>query len=103
MIKKLLYDFNATDIVHKPIETMSSPFTNILGSAFWLIPIGFIAVALYVKTKTPVVSSVWIIGSCLLLGSGNLFSTAPEMSQVFFLFAILGFVGLFVSMYMMKK
>jgi hypothetical protein len=93
---------NGSELINNPLNTITSVFTNIIGSAFWLIPIGAIAVALYVKTKQPVVSSVWLIASCLMLGSGNLFVDAPEMAIVFYLFAGIGFVGLILNIYLMK-
>ena len=93
---------NGSELLNNPFQTVFSPFTDILGSMFLLVTIGAIAVALYVKTKTPVVSSVWLICSCLMLGSGNLFIDSPQMAMIFYLFAGLGIVGLVVSIYLMK-
>ena len=94
---------NGSELINSPWDTIFSPFNDILGGSFWLVPIGFIAVALYVKTRTVAASSVWLMGSCLILGSGTIFSSYPEMSFVYYLFAVLGLVGVIVSMLFMKK
>jgi len=93
---------NGSELINNPWDTIFSPFSDILGGSFWLIPIGFIAVALFVKTRTVAVSSVWLMSSCLILGSGTIFSSYPEMSFVYYLFAVLGLVGVIVSMFIKK-
>jgi len=94
---------NGTELTEKPLDTIMTTFTDILGSAFWLIPIGIIAIALYIKTKNFTASSVWLMASTAILGSSNLFADHPEMSFLYYALTIMGFVGTVVSIYLMKK
>lgn len=89
---------NATELINNPWETIFSPFEDII-PGFWLIPIGVIAVALFIKTRSITVSSIWLFASCIMLGSGNLFVNNPEIAFVYFLFAVFGFIGVIVSLY----
>ena len=94
---------NSSDLLTDPIDTIMSTFTDILSSAFWLIPIGFIAVALYIKTKEVTAVSIWLLGSCLLVGSANLFGEYPQMAFVYYIFAVIGLVGTILSIWLMNN
>jgi len=94
---------NGTDLLNNPWETVFSPFTGYLGHGFWLVPISFIAIALYVKTRDTTAASVWLLASTLILGSSNLFTGQPEMAFIYYVFTTLGIVGVIVSIYFMKR
>jgi len=94
---------NGTDLINHPWNTTFKAYTDLLGSAFWLIPVSFIAVALFIKTRNPVLVSAYMLGSGLLLSSGNIFLGHPEMAFVYMVFTALGLVGLIVSIFFMKK
>ena len=94
---------NGTDLLDDPWGTVFSPFTEYFGSGFWLVPIAFIALALYVKTRDTTVASIWLLSSSLILGSSNLFVGQPEMAFVYYIFTSLGIVGVIVSIYFMRK
>jgi len=94
---------NGSDLIDNPLDTMMSPFTDIIGSAFWLIPIGFIGLALYIKTRNFTATSIWLMASCSILGTSNLFVDHPEMSFLYYVVSILGLVGTVISVYLMKK
>lgn len=94
---------NGTDFINNPWVTTFSPFTDLFGTGFYLIPISFIAIALFIKTRNPVLVSAYMIASGMLFGSGNIFVGFPEMSLVYYLFAGLGLVGLVVSLFFMRK
>jgi len=94
---------NGSELTNQPLNTIFSIFTDILGSAFWLVPVGFIAIALYIKTKEFTASSVWLMASTAILGSSNLFTDHPEMSFLYYVLTIIGFVGTVVGIYFMKK
>lgn len=91
-------NINGSEILEKPWDSFFSRFTDIFGYSFFLIPIGFIALALYLKTRNVTVVSVWLMGSCSLLGAG-IFTMYPTMGFVYFLFAIIGFVATIFSIY----
>jgi len=61
-----LYASPSSDFTDNPWDTTFEPFIDLFGNAFYIIPIGFIALALYMKTRSPLISSVWILLSCLL-------------------------------------
>jgi len=88
---------NGSELIENPIETLTSPFTDLLGMAFWLIPICFIGVALFIKTKSPEIVSCYMIAVGVLLSGAGIFTDYPEMSYVFAVFTALGLVGLFMS------
>ena len=94
--------WNASDIISNPWNTTWSPYTGLLGNAFWLIPVSFIAVALYIKTRNPVTVSAYMLGSGVLLASGNIFLGTPEMATVYWVFAVLGLVGMILGIFYLK-
>jgi len=94
--------FNESGLNNNPFNEFISVFTDIMGYAFLLIPIGFIAIALYIKTKTVAVSGVWLMASTLMIGTA-LFTTYPEMAFIYYLFTVISFVGVIVSIYMESR
>ena len=95
--------FNGSELINNPFNTVFSPFTSILGSGFWLVPICFIAAALYVKTRDMTATSLFILGSCSILSGGNIFIGNETMGFVFLIFAAFGFIGLVLSIYFMRE
>ena len=94
---------NGSEMIDNPWETLFSPMTDFFGSGFWLIPLSFIAIALYVKTRNTVTVSVFLIAGSLMLASGNMFTGHPEMGFIYFIFATMGVIGVIVSIYLMRK
>ena len=94
---------NGTDFINHPWNTTFGTYTDLLGTPFWLIPVSFIAIALYIKTRNPVVATSFMVGSGLLLSSGNMFMGAPEMVFVYTVFTVISFVGLLSSIYFIRK
>ena len=90
---------NGTDFINNPWNTTFSPFVDLLGMGFYLIPLSFIAVALYMKTRNPAGVSVFIFVSGLLLSGGSIFANYPEMAVVYTVFTAMGFVGLVLSIF----
>jgi len=93
---------NGSDLINQPWNTTFGPFTDLFGSAFWLIPLSFITVALFVKTRNPTAVSGFMIASGIILGSGNMFVSNPEMAFVYWIFAALGIVGLILGIFFHK-
>ena len=94
---------NGSELTNQPLDTIMTTFTDILGSAFWLVPIGFIAIALYIKNKNFTASSVWLMASSSILGTSNLFTDHPEMSFLFYVLTVIGFVGVVISIYTLDR
>ena len=94
---------NGSDFINNPWNITVKAFTDLFGSGFYLIPISFIAVALYLKTRNPVTVSAFLLGSGILLSSGSIFMDYPEMGFVYTIFTILGLVGLILSIYFTSK
>ena len=94
---------NGTDLVDNPFDTIFDCFTDLFGNGFFLIPLTFIAVALYMKTRNPVLVSAFIWGSGLLLASGNMFMNYPEMALVYGLFTAIGIVGVILGLVFNRK
>ena len=90
-----ILEINGTDLLNNPFTTIFSPFINLLGSGFFLIPISFITMALYVKTRNLVTVSAFMIASGSLLTGVSMFSTYPEMgSYVYPIFTGIGVASL---------
>jgi len=67
--------FNGTDWINQPWNTTFKPFTDLFepfGEAFYLIPITFIGVALYMKTRNPTVVSAYLIAVGVLMTGGGI-------------------------------
>jgi len=94
---------NGTEFTDNPFDTIMSPFTELFGTGFFIIPIGFIAMALYMKTRSALLSSVFIWVSGMLLASGNLFTDHPDMAIVYGIFTAIGIVGTIASIYFTSK
>ena len=92
-------DLNATQLLEKPFETVFSPFTNLLGTGFYLIPLTMICVALYVNTRDVVVVSAFMVASGSLLAGGGIFTGYGEMAFAYMMFAALGIVGIVLSVF----
>ena len=90
---------NGTDFISSPWNTIVDAFTDLLGNGFYVVPLSFIAVALYVKTRNATLVSCFILASGLLLASGNMFLDHPEMEVVYILFTVCGIVGTVLSLY----
>jgi len=94
---------NGSELIDKPWDTIFSPFTELLGAGFFLIPVSVMATALYVKTHSPVIVSCFLIASGIFLSTGSLFGSYPEMITVYALFTTIGIMGLIVSLFFIRK
>jgi len=95
--------FNSSGISTNPFDTIISPFTDLLGIGFFIIPLAIIATALYVKTKSPIAVSAFLMASGTLFTSAGMFASYPEMVAVFMIVTLMGVVGMFLSIYFMRK
>lgn len=94
---------NGSELIDEPWSTIFSTFTDLLGPGFYLIPVTIIGAALYMKTRSPVAVSAYLIGAGVLLLGGGLFVGYPEMINVFGIVTVIGIMGLIVSLYFMRK
>lgn len=95
--------FNGSEIIDNPFNTIFSPFTDLFGTGFWLIPITFIAVALYVKTRNVVSVFAFLLAGCALLAGGNIFLGYPEMAYVYILIGLLALVALVLGIIFIRR
>jgi len=93
---------NGSEMLSNPFDTFMSVYTDIIGQAFYLIPISIIGVALYIKTRNAAVSGIWFMMCCLMVGTA-IFSEYPEMAFVYYVFTVISLVGTVVSIYMEVK
>lgn len=90
---------NGTDLINQPWDTIVSPFIALLGNGFYLVPLSFLSVALYVKTRDFALTSAFILGSGILLSGGSMFTNYPEMAGVYGVFAAIGITGIVLSVF----
>lgn len=94
---------NGSELIDQPWNTIFSPFVDLLGTGFWIIPLTFICLALYVKTRDVTLVSVFMLGSGVMLSSGSIFAGYPEMALAYMIFAGLGIVGVVMGIFFMRK
>lgn len=94
---------NGSELITSPWDTMLSPFINLLGSGFYLIPITFIALALYVKTHDTMLASAWLLACGVLLTTGGIFTGYLEMSIIYTIVVALGVTGIVINIFFMRK
>lgn len=94
---------NGSELLDDPFNTIFSPFTDILSTGFWLIPLTFITIALYVKTRDVTTVSMFMIASGILLSAGTIFSEYPEMAFLYMIFTTFGIVGVIVSIFFHRE
>lgn len=90
---------NGSELLDDPFNTIFSPFTDLLGSGFWLIPLTFISIALYIKTRDVTTVSMFMIASGILLSAGTIFSEYPEMAFLYVVFTAIGIIGIVLSLF----
>jgi len=94
---------NGTELIEDPINTIVSPFTDLLGSAFWLIPISVIAAALYMRTKSIVSVGAWLLGSGMFMVSANIFAGYPMIIDFYLFLVVIGVVSIILGILMERK
>jgi hypothetical protein len=90
---------NGSDLVTKPWNTTFSPYIALFGQGWLIIPVSFISAALFMKTRDPVVLSMFMILSGALLSISTLFAGFPEASLIYGLFAALGIGVMFYNVF----
>jgi len=94
---------NGTQLIEDPINTIFSPFTDLLGSSFWLIPISVIAAALYVRTRNISVVGAWLLGAGMLMSTGNIFAGYPVMLDFYLILSVIGVVSIILGIIIDNK
>lgn len=95
--------FNSSHIITQPFDTIFSAFVDLLGNGFFLIPITFLAVGLYMKYHNLVVVFAFLTGACSLLSSGAIFIDYPEMAYIYAVFSGLAIAGLILSVLFIRR
>jgi len=94
---------NGSELINAPWDTIMSPFTALLGNGFYLIPVTFIAIALYVKTRDAVLASMWVLAAGILMATASIFTGYMEMSILYTVIAAAGITGIVMSILYMRK
>lgn len=91
---------NGTDFIHNAWNTTWSPFTDLFGSGFFLIPVSFIGAALFMKTRDPAILSIYMITTGVSLSAGGLFTGFTGGITAYIIFTALGIGALIYSVIM---
>ena len=95
---------NGSNFIDNPWNTTFSPYTDLFanvvgnGQVFWLFPLIILTFGIFVKTRNPVVTSLFMITSGGILGTGSLFYGAGQLSALFYIFAGIGIAALFIGL-----
>ena len=95
--------FNTSPIINDTFNTTFSPYTNLLGNLFWLIPLSVIATALYVKTQNIIAVFAFLAASSSMLVAGNIYIGSPEIAFIYIVVSALALVGLVLSILFIRK
>jgi hypothetical protein len=99
----LWFVINGSDLISQPWNTVFEVFTDFLGNGFYIIPLSFIAMALYMKSRNLVTVSLFVMASGFMLSAGSIFADFPEMSLAYIIFAGVGLTGAVLGLFFMRK
>lgn len=91
--------FNASDLITQPFNTTFSPYTHLFGVSFFIIPVAFIGAALFIKTRDPVLVSLYFVIMGAFLTGGGMFLGAIGAATLFAIMTTLGFASLFYNLF----
>lgn len=94
---------NGTDFFNQPWNTTFSPFIHFFGQGWLLIPLSFIALALFVKTRDPILVSIYMIITGALFTSGGLFIGFQPMILAYVFFTVLGIAVLIYGVFFAER
>lgn len=94
---------NVTTLINNPVTTVFSPFVDLLGTPFYLIPVTVIGVALFIKTKEPIYLGFFLLLSGALLSGGGIFVGAMNMVLLYIFLIAAGFVSVFYGFYFKSR
>jgi len=94
---------NGSDLINNPWTTVLSPFTDLLGSGFYLFLVSIITAALYMKTRDPVMVSSFMILIGALLSTGGIWTGLIQASILYIIFTALGITGLVLSILFRRR
>jgi hypothetical protein len=98
MIKTLFTAaLNGTNFTHHMWNTTWSPYVDLFGSGFFLIPVSFIGAALFMKTRDPAIISIYMITTGILLSAGGLFTGFTGGIGMYIIFTSIGLGSLIYS------
>lgn len=94
---------NGSDLINQPFNTLTGPYTDILGMGFFLVVFVFIIAAVYIKTRNAVSALAVMLVVGMLFTGGGIFADFPQMSLVFLALSLIALVGLIVNTVFMLK
>lgn len=101
--------YNGSNWINNPWNESFKPFTDFfhdvtgIGGVFWIIPISVIALAIYSKTESPIIVSMYLIASGALFSAGNIFIGNSTMSIIYTVFTAFGITALIGSVLLQKR
>ena len=83
---------NGSDLINQPWNTTFSPYIHLFGQGWILIPISFIAAALFIKVRDPIILSVYMIITGIFLTGAtiSMFDSFPAAVIPYILFTVIG-------------
>jgi len=94
---------NGTEFINNPWNTTFSPWTDLFnnmvgnGNVFYLFPLIILTIGVYIKTQSATMTSLFMIATGALCGTGSFFTGASTIALMFVIFTAIGFVGLFIG------
>lgn len=102
-IRNILYDFNYSNFTADPVDYAMTPFQTYVGLLMWPIIMAGVIGVVYRETDhmSTTVAAIFIVFA--LFGSTNAFIQSPEISQWFFIVAVLGWAGVVLTLFVKKR
>lgn len=90
---------NGSDLVNQPWNTTFSPYISLFGQGWMLIPLSFIAAALFLKTRDPILVSGYMILVGALFTAGGVFTGFTGMVLAYAMFTAIGIAVLMYGVF----
>jgi hypothetical protein len=95
-----LLAINGSDLINQPWNTTFSPYIHLFGQGWLLIPVSFVAAALFMKTRDPALLSMYMIVTGALLASTSiLFDSFAPATFAYLMFTVIGIAVLFYNVF----
>jgi len=90
---------NGSHLITQPWNTTFSPYIALFGQGWLLIPVSFIAAALFMKTRDPALLAMFMIVTGGLLTMGGLFAGFAPATFIYIIFTVIGVAVLFYNVF----
>ena len=90
---------NGSDLINQPWNTTFSPYINLFGQGWIIIPFAFIGAALFVKTRDTALTAVYMLVIGGFMTAGTAWAGWMSAASLFIIMAAMGFAALMYNVF----